>query len=118
MHVAPLVGTSMSWLSGPAPRSKVSSQNQGLSVAGHPPGRTSGGSRRKAEKGLGCGDQQLSFGLSKQQTTARSRAKWSTALKSTAFIMRLNLSICLLHDARSTILLDLMLKLEAMLVYR
>lgn len=44
LHVAPLVGTSMSWFSGPAPRYKVSSQNQGLSVVGHPPSRRSGGS--------------------------------------------------------------------------
>lgn len=44
LHVAPLVGTSMSWFSGPAPCYKVSSQNQGLSVVGHPPSRRSGGS--------------------------------------------------------------------------
>lgn len=61
LHVAPLVGTSMSWFSGPTPRYKVSSQNQGLSVVGHPPGHTSVGSQRKAEKGLGIEDQQLSF---------------------------------------------------------
>lgn len=30
LHVAPLLGTSMSWLSGPVPCYKVSSQNQGL----------------------------------------------------------------------------------------
>lgn len=53
LHVAPLVGTSMSWLSGPGPRYKVSSQNQGLSVVGHPP------SHWQAERGMGCADQQL-----------------------------------------------------------
>ena len=61
LHVAPLVGISMSWLSGPVPRYKVSSQNQGLSVVGHPPSQRSGGSHWEAEKGPGLGDPPLSF---------------------------------------------------------
>lgn len=44
LPVAPPLGTSMSWLSGPAPCHKVSSQNQGLSVVRYPPGTMSGGS--------------------------------------------------------------------------
>lgn len=56
---APLVGTSMSWLCGPRPRCKVSSQNQGLSVVGHPPRRGRGGSDWTAEKkGWAFGDYQ------------------------------------------------------------
>lgn len=43
LHVAPLLGTSMSWLPNPAPCYKVSSQSQGLSVVRYPPSPTSHG---------------------------------------------------------------------------
>lgn len=49
LHAAPLMGTSMSCLSGPRPRFKVSSQNQGLSILAHPPSCSSQGSYWKAE---------------------------------------------------------------------